>query len=780
MSWIPFADRLSQLPLILTGPTLQHTDFTSVTVWLALQDSRQVELLVYETADRGSVVGELVATGERSTVRIGRYLHVAAVTAVPIGHAQLQPGRIYAYTLRFEGDVELPQALTSPLLPQVSLSYFPHQLPTFSLPPTHLDRLKIAHGSCRKMHGRFDDALAILDGLIAHTADSADDRPHQLFLTGDRIYGDDVADALLWAATELGDTLLGWEERLPLLPAASTDGVVEITPRQLKPGRRSDVSERQAGFTAGLHGKSDYTKSHLFGFGEYCAAYLLAESEVFWTEPLPRGSEVGRESEEVDRWDRELDDVERFARSLPNVRRALANIPTYSIFDDHDVSDDWFLNQAWCLQVLGKPLGRRVVQNAMLAYAVFQGWGNTPEQFEEGRSGGKLLEMARDWSQSGGNDAIAADGIRRYLGLPETDPMTDLPKMRREGSVLVLDRHQEAVTWNYSIRSHCHEVIVLDTRTWRGYPVEGQGIAPPMLLCPSAFDRQLRSVLAQTNRLNAMQTSRTLATIVVASTNLFGLEGIDRIQEWYWRRGKVFSRDVGDAWNLNPVARVQLLATLFEHRQEVTILSGDVHYGSAARVEYWTRDDSVSFSARVLAQLTSSSLKNTEFLTQLVHTKFKQIVWPERYRGWIGRTAPPEEWEVKSIEGKLPIPSPDWVMGLQWMRRQSARTVPWTDEASWFVPNENLSWWRRVANWFWRNRWFQEGQEVVGLNNLGVVSWEETEDAERRGILQRSRYAIVQDLYWYASWGKPRLVFSRFKVPLDRRPFPPSLPSKLS
>jgi hypothetical protein len=41
------------------------------------------------------------------------------------------------------------------------------------------------------------------------------ERPHQLFLTGDQIYADEVADVLLVALTDAGDTLLGWKEELP-------------------------------------------------------------------------------------------------------------------------------------------------------------------------------------------------------------------------------------------------------------------------------------------------------------------------------------------------------------------------------------------------------------------------------------------------------------------------------------------------------------------------------------------------------------------------------------
>ena len=36
-----------------------------------------------------------------------------------------------------------------------------------------------------------------------------------------------------------------------------------------------------------------------------------------------------------------------FRKNLPKVQRALANVPTYMILDDHDVTDDYFLNPVW-------------------------------------------------------------------------------------------------------------------------------------------------------------------------------------------------------------------------------------------------------------------------------------------------------------------------------------------------------------------------------------------------------------------------------------------------
>ena len=51
------------------------------------------------------------------------------------------------------------------------------------------------------------------------------------------------------------------------------------------------------------------------------------------------------------------------------------------IFDDHEVTDDWYLSQSWRSRVLTAPFGRAIVRNGYAAYAVCQAWGNDPAAF---------------------------------------------------------------------------------------------------------------------------------------------------------------------------------------------------------------------------------------------------------------------------------------------------------------------------------------------------------------------------------------------------------------
>ena len=68
-------------------------------------------------------------------------------------------------------------------------------------------------------------------------------------------------------------------------------------------------------------------------------------------------------------------------QTLPKVRRALANISTFMMFDDHEITDDWNLNPSWRTRVFTSPLGKSIVRNGMLAYALFQDWGNQADRY---------------------------------------------------------------------------------------------------------------------------------------------------------------------------------------------------------------------------------------------------------------------------------------------------------------------------------------------------------------------------------------------------------------
>ncbi len=870
---------------------MRRTETGEVTVWLALKAAREVELKVYSTeGGTGEIVDVLLLQGAKSTVQLGKYLHVVAVTAQPINSNVLTYGQIYAYDIEFAGGLfhsqknqdfvgVVPPCRPSPIqegnhggiaptkndesalefdgnresssvavpenekenllsclwptspdlsvLGPETIGYFAHGLPTFALPPRDLNYLRIVHGSCRKPHGGGRDALPILDNAIEQFAGMANFRPHQLFLTGDQIYGDDVADAMLWALTDAGDTLLGWEENLPLMNDAQIKKNLCISipkksekenavgeereifreapiqkasnaesgykkPIELQPGTRTDMARDFGGFTAMLVNKPDKSKSHLFGLGEYCAMYLLVWSPVLWCASFPKGKDICQESKEVKIWDKEVVELDGFVRNLWRVRRALANIPTYMICDDHDVSDDWYLNREWCYRVLGKPLGRRVVQNALLAYAVFQGWGNTPAQFDRATVGDKLLKATEKWSNSAGTDVAIWEEAGKYLGIPGVDIETNLPKFKLDEDVLILDRDGggvgEVLSWHFTVRSFKHEVIVLDTRTWRGYPPES-AIAPPMLLTHKGFEEQIQQPLRETELLNKTGEFAIEATLVVVPTNLVGLWIIDAVQRRDVEQGKVFNSDAGDAWNFHELAFVKLLSEFFKQRDRVIVLTGDIHYAGAVRLSYWsdchfgdsrpnieplTRENYQSnCQYSVLAQLTASAFINEEWKTHLIHTKIKSL-FPERSHECLGWNEPLELMKISRGGRKKALAAavrnrqslPDWGYRIDWVKRQKARVFVKHENgepSSRSHKNKQLPLLHRLWNLIallWRNRWLQEGDEIVGYSNIAIVSfqWPADGDGEK---------AVMQNVYWRPLWAPDSVVYSQYFVSLE-------------
>ena len=745
-------DFIASLPPLLAGPVLRRTAPDGVTVWVALKFACTVKLEVLATQQGGQQLDTPLLTGQRDTVAVGQHLHVAAVTAHPVGDQVLTGDAIYAYDLQFVADqtYTLMDALRSERIPTATISYFNHQKPTFSLPPDRLSDLKIIHGSCRKPHGPGFDTLPILDCLLEAAATQPQERPHQLFLTGDQVYGDDVADPLQWVATAVGDTLLGWEESLPV------DSRQTATPKQLPAGKRAKLVTTQAGFTAGLDNKEEKVTSHFLSFGEFCALYLLERSPVCWPVDLPPGKEMTSGRQAIRRWDKDRHHIQQFMHTLWKVRRAVANIPTYTVFDDHDVSDDWNLNQTWCLRVLGRPLGRRAVQNALLGYAIFQAWGNTPWQFEADQTGGKLLAATQRWSRSQGTDGEAMAAIAAYLGLPPAHDHTGLPEFTQDQDVWVLKRAAAAIRWDYTVNGPCHEVIVLDTRTRRGYPIDAEPTAPPMLLCPSAFDQQLSKPLSQ----GAAPPS---VTLVVASTNVISMKVLDWIQTWQLKNGKVFSADVGDSWNLNEKALATLLTTLFQQRQSVIVLSGDIHYSSAVRLSYQHLQ---SGQQSVLVQLVSSAIKNQELLTRLLHTRLKQWLLPERPRQWFGWSDPPRMQEGASYPSTRSQP-PQWQCRVEWIKRQPTRSATVDPDMFWLTSPRLKSAHLPVIDWlkFWNTRWFQAGQEAVGMNNIALVHFQ----TDQRDLDQTAPIAVLQENYWFSAWSPVEVVCSRFQTDLPQQ-----------
>jgi hypothetical protein len=595
MTWTHSEVRLHNLPLVLAGPILRRTQANSVTVWLALKESRTVTLVIFDTNKK------VLITGRQKTTQLGINLHIVAVTAKKNNTALLY-GENYLYNLAFNSG----ETLTTPgILNQegstAGIVYPPYDLPSFALPPTNLNDLRIIHGSCRKPHGQSLDALVTVDKMIREALiQDPKKRPHQLFLTGDQIYADDVADALLLMLMDASKTLLGWSEILP-----DVESIIE-----LQPGKRNNLATYTAGLTASINKINkinNIAKSHLFTFGEYISMYLFTWSDVLWVKPedFPTYEDINPNASKT-LFQQEVIYLKEFQTTLKDVRRALANVPTYMILDDHDITDDWYLNMAWCDRTLKEPLGRRIIQNGLLAYAICQAWGNTPEQFEAGKPGDALLEAASLWSASSGTNQEQEQEITLRAGLPN---LADIRNSHPRG---LLSHSENALRWHYTVTNPSYEVIVLDTRTWREFP--GEDCDCPALLGEFGCYEQISKV---------RRPDTAEITLVISPSPFIGVPFLEGIQKTV----KNFSEKLGtspwgfdpEAWGLQQTAFERLLATLAfrslpKKQNRVIILSGDVHYSFASRLQYSANLNLQNSENRnielIVTQFTSSSLRN--------------------------------------------------------------------------------------------------------------------------------------------------------------------------
>ena len=787
MGWTPLRERIDELPLVIAGPILRRTEPDSVTVWVALKASRHVTLTIFDKNHN------FLFESTRTTARIGINLHVVAVTANASSNI-LKSGENYLYDLHF-GNGELlssPGILTTEGSLQ-DITYPQYTLPSFALPPSDLKDLRIIHGSCRKPHGESLDALAAVDKMIKEALEiEPKKRPHQLFLTGDQIYADDVADVLLFMLMDASENLLGWSEKFP-----DVENLEE-----LNPGRRNNLATKTAGLTASigkLNNLTDIAKSHLFTFGEYFAMHLFAWSDVLWVEPesFPDFNDMNSENLEVKndekkRLEQEAEYIQEFWSTLKNVRRALANIPTYMIFDDHEVTDDWYLNMAWCSRILDKPLGKRILQNGMLASAICQAWGNTPKQFEKGTNGEELLKATVAWSVGGGENKLFEEQIALRIGLPTVEDI--------QHNLQKLPHSDTALNWHYIVNGPGYEVIVLDTRTWREFP--GKDFDFPALISKEGYDEQLSK---------QVRGDDIKISFVISPGPFIGVPYIENLQKIakgiYEKIGNAAWGFDTEAWALDKTAFERMIARLAlralpNSKSRVVFLSGDVHYSFGARLQYSAihpfESSEVVNSELIIAQLTSSSLKNEVGGIGGSHSAHRQGFVPIRVKsdlptaevlGWdnkqeqevtIGNMSLLVEELFQSIPLKIKdnpgiidlvkqrttfrnleiTKKPEWWYridfiastdeGLEKPKRENQEAIsvvaPFPGENRKLALEKYLSMARNYKEYLSKKG---HGTEIVGLNNIGEITFEIIDGKE----------TIVQTLWWrLESWEDGKML----------------------
>lgn len=677
MAFTSLANRINDLPLLLSGPILRKVEPDTVTVWVATKAEQKVWLEVYEDISSPGSLPNLkkILAGDRKTIRLGSSLHIVAVTAklVP-AQAAMNAGKIYFYNVFFtapnaasvspgntnlESDGITPHEIHYAHEPEELGPHNEHiHLPSFCIAPDDLNHLRIVHGSCRKAHAEGLDAFPGIDDMIIADRFSPDKRPHFLFLTGDQFYADDVSPTLLYMLMDAEEALLTRVEYLPVIkrPSLSVSG----STGNLLPWQR-EILEGKGGYTS-------REKNHIATVGEYIALYLLSWSDVIWATDFPAFEDVYRADNgnsaayNSEGYKQDVDSLGKFRNGLSRVRRAMANTPTYMIFDDHDVTDDWYMTYDWCKNTLSTKLGRRLLLNGLLSYSLFQAWGNIPELFFERDALGNipkgklLLDAAEEWFTTSSereneaeNDTVGAQEIalQKYLGIPliRASETGNIRNNRKEvisaniqddifrhvlppGDYYVLNQDGDAIKWNFQITRESYEIIFLDGRTRRGYPNPQTAVKKEKAHADIISGESLAVQLAK-----APNHQPKAVTMLVSPTSVVGIPAIELNEFPLLVRSiatsefekDVYEFDIFDHWRNQSKASENLLTVLSTRNLPSTtpsgannsrtiILTGDVHFAATSRMQY----ENAQYKS-LFAQLISSSFKKQEIKTRLLH-----------------------------------------------------------------------------------------------------------------------------------------------------------------
>jgi hypothetical protein len=612
-----------KLPFLLSGPILRRVEPTRVIIWLATsqpvqlkghlfkieREDRQLKdpSTIKKTVNNGYTYQKLDCQTNMSSAQLGEklYIHLLEFSSTA---SPLPLNTFIGYNLFFDLGNRIADLKDFGLLDVKSphsIVYKPFILPTFLIKKGETSHF--LYGSCRKLHGKGNDALAGSDKLVNETAADVNLRPQALFFLGDQIYADDVAGPILPFLMKLGQQLIGGKRKEDL---AALDARLALPPFKQaikKVYGRQYMAMEFAKFT------SSHAANHLLTFGEYAAMYLMNWNPVLWDllkredgfpsynqlkasdqiytvfpadEPHFKKNYKKENNQLKKSYKNGLNNVLNFLDGVPSVQRLLANTPTYMIFDDHDLTDDWNLSPDWKDKVQSSPLGRHIIANGLTAYWAFQGWGNSPDDFSP-----TFIQTIETYLST---VDVSSSSYRKWL-----------------------DQMWTFSDWMFVAPTE-PKTLFLDTRTMRGYdpfpePVQVGSLSREVPSSAELIGAQGWEKTDQVLFKSGWQKKEPL--IIVSATPLYGIRLFENFISEYIYPLRSFGLPVEssfdiEAWKDSGKGFSRFLEHLEAWDPEPCyILSGDVHYAFAAR-------SAISFpskQSKTYYQLTSSPLKNKSF-----------------------------------------------------------------------------------------------------------------------------------------------------------------------
>ncbi|MDN4493556.1 alkaline phosphatase D family protein [Ureibacillus aquaedulcis] len=596
-------------PALLAGPMIRRVEPSKAIIWVATSREFEIAADVYEIIQKGEIdcYSKKCSITETETIQFGINLYIHLIKITPTSNS-FPTNQLIGYNLYFQNQQESFDLEDLGLLAHSNPSkivYDTLKLPTFFIPDEASEfTANFLFGSCRKQHGEGKDMLALGDRVIEEYNRDLNNRPGALFLMGDQIYADNVADPLFRPINKLGRRLMGVQESLPSIDKRLANNPFSTSLNRIN--GRKEIMKDFAKFS------SRNASNHLIEFGEFTAMYLFSWSPVLWEVSqeenlfesfeeaykrerfylkLSRGTDKLKQLEKAQLQMRYIEQEKLIAdchSATYKIRRLFANTPTYMIFDDHDMTDDWNINAYWKTKVQESPLGKHIIANGLSAYFAFQGWGNEPENF---------------------SSEFTCKITKYFRGLHSGQMMANY-----EEWINLLWNHQP---WHF-VTPTIPKAVFLDTRTLRAYedqpkitsfeqPFEDSS-PPPQLINEQEY-KEL------TKQLKESGWKRGDFLIIVSPTPVIGF---DLIEKWIVQFLPILEKlgahvqtifDV-EAWRYNGKGLTNFLKQLTEWcPKNPVILSGDVHYSFSVSSRFTFTDR----NEMDIKQITSSPIKNMSF-----------------------------------------------------------------------------------------------------------------------------------------------------------------------
>jgi hypothetical protein len=384
------------------------------------------------------------------------------------------------------------------------------------------------------------------------------------------LHTESFSDSTIKQSTELADHEYSFYQRERLFPQIDDN---EKLAKAFFKGKRKPV------FT------SVNAHNHLIALNEVIALYLLSWSSRLW--PFINLEKNNVHKVYQAQYQKEQCAIEHFIEGLNKVERVFAHVPTYMIFDDHDITDDWNLTRGWEEQVYGNQFSKRMVGNALTGYFLCQGLGNPYSALKP------LVTDAKN--------VFLQDGVHHQDHFIDT--------------LLAFDN------WHYQLNTY-PPVHVLDTRTqrWRS---ESNKNKPSGLMDWEHLCELQHNIIGKQS------------VIMVSAAPVYGVKFIEAIQRIFTTFGGALIVDAENWMAHKGTASVML--NIFRHVKTpplFIILSGDVHY---------------SFVYDVTLRFRRNSPKILQFTCSGIHNAFpdKLLTWFERFNRWLYGHRSPLNWLTK-------------------------------------------------------------------------------------------------------------------------------------